>query len=309
MTKDSFRNLLPIGFCRISQPLAASVLLLALGCAPVVAQTLETECVTASPCALEQKPLWEVGVAGAVVYGPDYPAAGESRSNQLVLPYFIYRGEVIRAGEDGLIKAHAFEDERWELDISVDGAFSADSDDNDAREGMDDLDYLLGIGPEIKYHIYRTDNGQRDLTLEFQLRSVFSTDLSNLKQRGYAFETQLRYEHKRLFDRNIKFVGSVGPVWATEKLMDYFYQVDERDVTPTRTQFDANGGYLGTDLSIGLVFDFLEKRGRIFVGGQASFHQQAENEDSPLFRDDTTFGVGVGFSYRLYQSDEVVYRR
>ncbi|TCI04934.1 MipA/OmpV family protein [Corallincola luteus] len=273
---------------------------------PASAESLEVECVTSRPCQTEstQQPLWEIGLAGAIIYGPDYPAAGQSHTNQIVLPYLIYRGDVIRAGEDGLIKAQAFEDERWELDLSLDGSFNADSDDNDAREGMQDLDYLFGIGPELKYKIYRADDEQSKLDLKLQARAVFSTDFSNLNQRGYAFEPQLRYEYDNLFGREIRFVGTVGPVWGTEKLTDYFYQVDDKYVRPGREAYDANGGYMGTDVGFGLVFTLMEKRARLFLGGRVSFHQGAENEDSPLFIDETTYAVGMGFAYRLFASDK-----
>ena len=38
------------------------------------------------------------------------------------------------------------DDRRTELDLGLDAAFPADSDDNDAREGVDNLDYLLEVG-------------------------------------------------------------------------------------------------------------------------------------------------------------------
>jgi hypothetical protein len=221
-----------------------------------------------------------------------------------VVPYFIYRGEFIRAGEGGLIKAKAFEDERWTLDLSLDGAFNSDSDSNNARQGMNDLDYLFGIGPELTYSIFKGLENKRGLELKFQYRAVFSTDFSNLNQRGYAFETQLRYEHKHLFHDDVKFVGSIGPVWGTEKLMDYFFQVNPQDALPDREVFDAKGGYIGTELNLGFVMPVLNKKGRIFLGVRTSFHQGATNDDSPLFKQDTTFAVGLGFAYRLFESDK-----
>ena len=42
---------------------------------------------------------------------------------------------------------------------------------------------------------------------------------------------------------------------------------------------------------------------RSFLGGTVNFHQCAANEDSPLFEDDVTYTFGVGFVWRLYESD------
>ncbi len=272
----------------------------------ISAQTLETECITTATCEDkdEGKPLWEAGVGGISVHGPDYPGADESNTNLLLVPYFIYRGEVFQAGEGGLIKAKAFEDNRYTLDLSLDGAFSADSDDNDARKGMDDLDYLFGIGPELTYHIDNNKLEQRKLDLSFQLRTVFSTDFSELNQRGYAFETKLSYEQSQFLHRNVKIVTSIGPMWGTEKLTDYFYEVSARDALPDRREYEASGGYLGTELSIAAVINVLDKKGRIFFGTQANFLQGAENKNSPLLRDETTFAFAVGFAYRLLESDQ-----
>lgn len=91
-------------------------------------------------------------------------------------------------------------------------------------------------------------------------------------------------------------------MFGSEKLHDYFYQVDSEFVTPNRQQFDANGGYLGTEVSLGMSSPLLESM-RSFLGGTVNFHQCAANEDSPLFEDDVTYTFGVGFVWRLYESD------
>lgn len=269
-----------------------------------LAETLDSQCLTEQGCETENLPKWEFGVGGIGLNGPDYPASDENHSRTLVIPYFIYRGDIISAGEGGLLKAKAFEDDRWELDLSLDAAFNSDSDKNNARKGMDDLDYLFGIGPELKYRIYQDSDKQQKLDVKFQLRAVFSTDFSNLNQRGYVYENQLRYEHKQLFHDNLKFVGSLGPMWGTEKLMDYFYQVNAGDALANRAKYNANAGYIGSELNLGFVVSVFDKKGRIFFGTRTNFHQGAKNDDSPLFKEDTTFAVALGFSYRLFASDD-----
>ncbi len=270
----------------------------------VVAKTLGSQCITELGCETEVLPKWEVGIAGFGVNGPDYPTSDENNSRTVLIPYFIYRGEFITAGEGGLVKAKAFEDERWSLDLSLDGAFNADSDDNKARQGMDDLDYLFGIGPELTYRLLQERDSEHQLELKFQYRAVLSTDFSNLKQRGYAFESQLRYEQEQLFHQDVKFIGSIGPVWGTEKLMDYLFQVNPQDVLSDRASYDAKAGYLGTELNLAFVMSVLKKKGRIFLGVRTNLHQGATNDNSPLFKQDTTFSVGLGFAYQLFASDK-----
>jgi outer membrane scaffolding protein for murein synthesis (MipA/OmpV family) len=98
---------------------------------------------------------------------------------------------------------------------------------------------------------------------------------------------------------------SVTPTWATEKLHDYFYQVDNDFVTEQRQAYDAKGGYLGTDLSVGLSFN-ATKDIRIFTFARTSLHSGSANEDSPLFIDTSTYSYGVGMVWRLWESEERV---
>jgi hypothetical protein len=270
-----------------------------------VTQTLSIQCITEKPCKDKPLPKWEVGVAGISVNAPIYPTSNSSISRSLIVPYFIYRGEIFNVGEGGLIKAKGFEDKRWKLDLSLDAAFNADSDNNKAREGMDDLDYLFGIGPELTYEIIPKIHNDQKLELKLQLRGVFSTDFSNIKQRGYAFETKLRYEQEHIFHHDIKFVGSIGPIWGTEKMMDYFFQIEESDVLPTRAKFDAQSGYLGTEINLGLVMSVMEQKGKVFLGIRTSLHQGATNKGSALFQRDTTTAMSAGFTYRLFESTKV----
>ncbi len=281
-----------------------SSLLLILVVFDLSAETLGSQCVTATTCDDKDKPLWEIGAAGIAIYGPDYPGADESRTKQIIVPYIVYRGKIVRAGEGGILKAIAFKDKDIELDLSLDAAFSAKSNNNDARKGMNNLDTLLGIGPELTVNLYKDEAEKRELEIKFQLRTIFSTDFSNLHQRGYVFETQLKYEHKHLFHPDIKFTGSIGPIWGTEKIMAYFYQVNPNDVLSDRPEYNAKRGYLGSELTLAITIPIMENKGRIFFGTRLNFHQGAKNDNSPLLKDNTTVSVGLGFTYRFFESEK-----
>ena len=47
-------------------------------------------------------PLWEAGVVAGAVTAPAYPGAAEKTSRALALPFFVYRGEVIRTDGGGI---------------------------------------------------------------------------------------------------------------------------------------------------------------------------------------------------------------
>ncbi|MFC4698566.1 MipA/OmpV family protein [Glaciecola siphonariae] len=255
----------------------------------------------------EAQPLWEFGAGGGFVDVPNYPASQERNFVALAAPYVIYRGDVFRIGGGGGARAVVAESSNFELDVSVGGAFAADSDDNTAREGMPELDFLFEIGPQLVYRLrdFTFDNGgEGRLNLRMQARAVFSTDFKRIDDRGYVFEPQLTYQQRGTLFKDTALNLAVSAVFASEDLHDYFYEVDQAFARPNRAAFDASGGYLGSELSLGFSFPIM-KNMRGFLGGTARFHQGAANQDSPLFEKDITYSYGVGFVWRLYQSDAV----
>ena len=251
--------------------------------------------------AAEAKPLVEFGVAGGGGYLPDYPAAGQSHFRAIALPYFAYRGEIIRSDEKGLLRGRLLRTRDVELDVSLNGSFAVDSDDNDARAGMPDLDWMGEIGPRLQITLARAARDAK-LDLELPLRAVFTTDFSELRYRGFIFAPELAYQNENLLGADVAAKLSVGPVLATSKLMDYFYGVEPAFQTATRPAFAADGGYLGSRLQLALK----KRLGpwlTVFAAARAEFHQGATNGDSPLFRDQTTFAVGIGLVWSLWRSE------
>lgn len=256
--------------------------------------------------ASEEKPLWELGVGVGVLFAPDYPTSSERHVRGLGLPYIIYRGEVFRMGDGQNARAVAFENERLELDLSFSAAFDADSEDNENRSGMPDLDFMFQIGPQltIKLADYAfADSSRSELKLALQARSVFSSDLSRIDQRGYVFEPMLQYKHYGFINPELEATVSLRPLWASEKLHAYFFDVGPEFVTPQRAAFEAKSGYFGTGLNFYGSYRVNEK-GRLFFGIQTSSHHGAANSRSPLHEKDFTFGFGAGFIWLLLASEK-----
>jgi len=253
----------------------------------------------------EAQPLWEFGAGGGIGEVPNYPASSERNFIALAAPYVIYRGDVFRIGGSGGARAVLAEDDRWELDLSVGGAFAADTDDNSARAGMPDLDFLFEVGPQVVYLAHKTRNpegGVGRLNVRLQARSVFSTDFGSIEHQGYLFEPELQWQQRGYWGEKTAMTVRLSSTFASEKLHDYFYQVDPEFVTLTRPEFNAASGYLGTELNVSFSFQ-LSDNIRAFLGGSIRNHSGAANEDSPLFEKTTTYSLAAGFVWRLYESD------
>ena len=263
----------------------------------------------------ESLSLWELGVGGGAFYNPKYPASSEGRFFSLALPFVVYRGETFRIGDGGGARAVVIENDTFEVDFSFGVALPSDSEDNSARVGMPELDFLGEIGPQMIFMLGNydfdknvegekmgTNLGKGRLDFRLQARAVFSTDFSRIDGRGYILEPQISYQHRGLKHEDTAFNVSFGMIFATEETQDYFYEVRPEFVTPTRPAYDAKAGYLGSELSLGLSFRVSENV-RAFVGGSAQFHSLAANKDSPLFEKEVTYSIGTAFIWRFYKSD------
>lgn len=256
----------------------------------------------------DMRPVWEAGIFAAAFNSPEYPAADQSQTNVIPSPYFIYRGETLRIGDGSIARAVAVDKSWYELDLSLAASFGSNSDDNLAREGMPDLDFIFELGPQLKLRLSKfefKDHGRGELFLNLQTRAVFSTDFSSINKRGYVFQPEFRYRQKGWLSDKTALSISVSPSWASEKLHDYFYQVDQEFVTEQRQAYDAKGGYLGTRLLVSVSFNATENI-RMFIGTSTSLHSGAANEDSPLFLEKNTYSIGAGLVWRLWQSEEMV---
>lgn len=252
---------------------------------------------------MTDQPLWEIGVGLAGGWLPDYPAAGENSFRGLPFPYIVYRGKFLRLGGRQIVKGQLLRGDWYELDFNADGAFPVRSNDNRARQDMPDLDFLVGIGPELKLKLMERQ-GRDKLDLKLQVRAVFSTDITSFNRRGFVLHPRLAYQRDNFANWKTQFNVNAGPIFATDRLMKYFYEVEPRFVTPNRPEFNTNGGYLGTEINIGFSKK-IHRRVRTFIGTRVGIYTGATNENSPLFRDEVTLGVFGGFVWSMWQSERL----
>ncbi|MEM7021671.1 MAG: MipA/OmpV family protein [Pseudomonadota bacterium] len=252
------------------------------------------------------RPLWELGLVGGGGWLPDYPAAGQNHFRGIGLPYAVYRGDFLQLGERGIIRGLFLDLRQFEFDISADAAFPVDSSDNNAREGMSDLDTLFEIGPKLTYKFLPRGSGE-ELDLSVATRAVFSTDIINWRYQGMVVNPAITYANEQYLDGDLRLIASLGPQFGLDGLNRYFYQVSPSDARPGRPAFEADNGYIGTELTLGAAWSPFE-RVRIFGGIVPGYYKGSANENSPLYRDDFTIAVGGGLRISLFQSERRVAR-
>lgn len=247
-------------------------------------------------------PLWEASILAAGGYVAHYPAASEGQFKALPVPFLIYRGDNLRIGDDGFIRARKeMADGRLELDIGLDGSFDVDSKDNKARQGMPDLDLLIEAGPKVTWHFNaKQDEVQVDLGVE--VRAVIATRFIGFDYEGISVNPELSWFDRSLGGTKLRGYAAIGPVFGFDGVNDYFYGVDAAYATATRRTYKADDGYIGTKSTLGLAYP-VNDRLLVFGAAQVGYYGGSANEDSPLFRDKTNYSVGAGVRWSFWQSE------
>jgi outer membrane protein len=251
-----------------------------------------------------EKPLWELGAGVGILQMPDYRGSDKNRVYVLPYPYFIYRGDVLKIDRER-ISGRLFKTDRVILDFSFFGQVPVKSSDNDARQGMPDLDPTFETGPSL--NITLLDNLQADykLNLTLPIRAGFSTDFYSLRHEGWIFSPRLVFQKNDLIPKTGVNLGiSLGPVFADSAYHRYYYSVEPAYATASRPAYSASGGYSGSALTIGMSKEYKQLVFNIFVS--ADFLHGAVIEDSPLVKTKTSVMSGFSVSWIFRKSDKNV---
>ncbi len=250
----------------------------------------------------EEQPLWEAGLGiGAIVFS-DYRGSDEARAYPIPLPYFVYRGDFLKADREGM-RGELFDRKYAELSISLNATIPVESDDNDARAGMPDLDPTIEIGPSLDLHVWRSRDERVQIDLIMPLRVPITIE-SSPQTIGWVFSPRLNLDIQNLRESGWDMGLGAGPVFAGRKYHDHFYSVPEAYATATRPEYEADGGYSGAHLIASLSKRFPNYWIGAFLRYDAL--HSAAFDDSPLFKREHYFAGGVGIAWMIGRSKRMV---
>lgn len=260
----------------------------------------------AAPAAnAEPPPLWELGAGAIAFHLPDYRGADEGRAYVLPFPYFIYRGERLRADREGA-RAELFETDRVELTLSASGGVPVRTGSNAARAGMPALRPVIEIGPALNFTLARAENRRTDLRLRLPVRAAV-TIASEPDSIGGTFAPFLQV---RVFDApwagGATVRASVGAALSTRAYHRYYYGVAPAEATPARRAYEPAGGFSGWQAALNFSHDL--GRWRLFGFVAADLLHDTAFDDSPLLKRRTSVIAGSGLAYVFTQSTRNVQR-
>ncbi len=264
-------------------------LLVALLCIPVSLPLL----------AQSDEPLWEAGLGVTTLSFPDYWGSDDQRAYVLPLPYFVYRGRIFKADRDG-VRGIFFNTDVAELNLSASASLPVDSDGNEARRGMPDLDPTFEIGPSLELHLWRSPDRRYQVDLRLPVRKAIAVG-DGLQDAGAVFTPLLNLDVDSPFGAQGWNLGLLaGAIFADRRQNAYFYDVPEAYATPQRPAYSADGGYGGTKFIAALSKRFE----RYWVGSFVRFDTLAGAvyADSPLVRQDYAWAAGIGIAWILGES-------
>lgn len=251
-------------------------------------------------------PLWEIGATGVAARLPHYAGSDEYKDYIYPFPYFIYRGELLRADREG-VRGIFYKGKKFETSLSFWGNPPV-SDDNDARRGMPELDAIGELGPALRYTFFK-DGWKDHLYLQAALRTAWSFGFNggadiDMDYQGWHGGIDLKYQNHALFmDQKLSIYLKAGLHFADSIYNDYFYGVGTQYATAARSAYEADAGYAGFSLSSSLFKRLTDK---LAIGCYARWNNinGAVFEDSPLVREHNNYAVGSLIVWKIAASSK-----
>jgi len=250
-------------------------------------------------------PKWEWGLGVGGLNVPAYRGAKGHKRYLLPVPFIAYRGEAVRMDEDGM-RGRLFESERIHLDLSIAGNLPVPEDDDGARVGMPNLDPVGEFGPTLDISLVRNGErhqGEASIWLRFPVRAAISVGDPFIAQQGWVFSPYVDLSYRKGASRSHWRTSlALGPLYATRRYHEYFYKVPTEFVTAQRPQYQPDGGYSGSRVTLTLVMNSKNW----FVGVFARYDKLngAVFEDSPLVEINHYFAMGFAVSRIFGSSSE-----
>lgn len=250
-----------------------------------------------------QEPLWEFGLGVGAFGFADYRGADTGKVYPLPVPYFIYRGQFLRADRDG-VRGRLFKHEFVELNISLNATTPIRSSGTVARGGMPNLHSTVEIGPSLDLHLWRATDGQARLDLRLPLRTAMTVD-SSPDAIGLLFAPRLNIDLLGVAGHAGWNLGMLaGPLFADRRYHGYFYDVAPQYATRGRPAYSARGGYSGAQALVSLSKRFPT----YWVGCFARYDALggAAFVDSPLVRSNDYWTAGIAIAWMISRSSTMV---
>lgn len=245
----------------------------------------------------------QLGLGAGYGIVPHYPASNQSSSKSIVLPIIIYRGDILKSDQEEGTRAELFRSSELDINLSFGARFSNDSKDNIARTGMPNLNYILEIGPSLNYKIFR-ERHKKLLTFQVPLRFTTETDFKKYNYLGLVFQPEIKFQMFNLFVENLKYTSSISFEFFSDRVANYFYEVEPQYANSDRTQYKAQSGFSHVTVGQSVTYDF--NQFKVIAGVNFNNYSYSTSKNSPLFKNQNDSSVFTAIAWFFYSKDQAV---
>jgi len=245
----------------------------------------------------------EVGVGAFAMQLPQYIGSDQRDSYFVPLPYIYYLDDNIKIDRNQF-NGKLFQNNHFYLDLSASGGIKVNSEDNTARSGMPDLDWVFELGPSVKYYFTGSPQKKSFFYAELFTRKATATDFHSLTNAGWRYGPSMTYQNAfSLADIDqgkgeFEFTTRLNANFSDDRYVNYYYGVPKKYSQINRSSYESNGGYAGSDVSVGLTY----KINAWWFAGFARYYNLsgAEYDDSPLVKQNSDWSLGLGVAWIFY---------
>ena len=244
----------------------------------------------------------DLGVGYGTGSVPHYPASNQNQNESLLLPIIIYKGDVLKSDREDGTRIELFKSLELDINLSFGATFSSDSSENEARKYMPNLNYTLETGPAIYFKFWSIpDYGS--LRLQIPVRLTFETNFKTTSFLGFVFEPELRFQRLNFLISNLRSSTSVASEFFSQRVANYFYEVEPQYATAERPAYTAKEGLSAFKLSQNFVYEYDEFS--FILGTAYSNFSYSANKNSPLFKSVHNQSYFVAVAWLFYKSGAV----
>ena len=164
----------------------------------------------------------------------------------------------------------------------------------DARTGMNDLPWVVGLGPQL---VYKLDDSTHFNLAVFQ---ATSTDFKMTKFNGAIFQGKLHYQWQAiesLFTGHLFLIVKGG----SKDFLSIYYDVSAAHAVPNRSEYEAKAGYLSDEITY--LISYQSGRAKFYTGASYINYANSVNRSSPLHKSDANINYLFAITYVLSESE------
>lgn len=264
--------------------------------APACSSLLAAAALAQTPA--DPRPLWEFGAFAVAGSQQAYPGSSQQVRPAVALPFFIYRGPLLRADE-GTVGARAFKTATTEVDVGLGFAFGSSAGATDARRGMPDIGTLVEAGPRLKIDLGPAPGDGR-WRFAMPLRAVFDIN-DSFAWKGLSLQPEIGWGRRS--PSGWAYGTSASVVLGNARLADTFYGVAPAFATAERPAYESRGGVIAWRLSLTATRP-LTPDWRFFAYLRTDSVAGAANHASPLVDRQHGASGGIGLAWTWMRSDQ-----